>query len=609
MRGYKLAGSDGADSIDRRRVTEKDLSSFRQIGDGRIKWYLSFALGALFGAVVFIMLYGVRILDVTYDDWLLTGWYDLSQHYVGWKLYRASGWHFPIGLCDTSFYPYLASVIYTDSVPLVCLFFKILSPVLPETFQFFGLYGLFCFMMQGGLAKLILRRLFPNEAICCVACIPFVFCAPLWQRMFYHTALASQYLILLAILLFMYRDRIDKQWKRIALWCGLGVLCIMIHFTIYGIVSILLLGFALWEAMDHMQAGPVGVIREESDGNAGQAGTVHRISGAVIVFLGYLAAYLASTVFVFYLFGGFYGNISGEAEGLGVFSANLNSLVNPIDYSRIIREFPLTGGQYEGLSYIGVAAVIMLFPALLNIIKNYREIWRGHRNAIIVFFTVSLILWVIALSPVVTAGSKVLCEIPLPGFIYDVWSMFRASGRFLWPVMYAVILISMYFAGKETGRYFTVLLLIACLLQLYEFSGKAESINAEYEEVKEAHFQADRLDMIDWEGIEHLQFMHDYYFGEFYGDEIRGQMIGYTEFALRHGMTVSNFHFSRDDMDGVRGYIADCMAALEAGRAREDTMYVFRRQDFDPDYLQSRFKNVRYIQTDEDIIVVADTAD
>ena len=55
-----------------------------------VRWYISFALGAFFGALVFISLYGVRILDVTYDDWLLTGWYDLSQHYAGWQLYRAS---------------------------------------------------------------------------------------------------------------------------------------------------------------------------------------------------------------------------------------------------------------------------------------------------------------------------------------------------------------------------------------------------------------------------------------------------------------------------------------------------------------------------------------
>ncbi|MBR1914130.1 MAG: hypothetical protein IJ827_04845, partial [Lachnospiraceae bacterium] len=300
-------------------------------------------------------------------------------------------------------------------------------------------------------------------------------------------------------------------------------------------------------------------------------------------------------------------NISGEAEGLGIFSANLNSLFNPIDYSRIIRELPLTGGQYEGLSYIGIAAIIMLFFALLNIIKNIREIWRVHRHIIIVILTVSLILWVIALSPEVTAGSRVLYEIPLPGFIYDAWSMFRASGRFLWPVMYVTILISMYYACRETGRYFVLLLLIACLLQLYEYSGKAVSINAEYDEMKEAHFQTDRLDMIDWNGIEHLQFMHDYYFGEFYGDEIRDQMIGYTEFALRHGMTVSNFHFSRDDMDGVRACIAQCLSELEAGKARRDTMYVFRKQDIEPGELQSRLKNVRYIQTDDDIIVVADT--
>ena len=556
---------------------------------GNVKWYISFAFGAFFGALVFISLYGVRILDVTYDDWLLTGWYDLSQHYVGWQLYRASGWHFPPGLCDTSFYPYLASVIYTDSIPVVCFLLKLISPVLPATFQFFGLYGLFCFMMQGGAAKLLLRKILKTEAQCCVACVPFLFCAPLWQRMYYHTALASHYLILLAILLFMYRDSIKKRRIRMLLWCALGMLCISIHFTIYGMVSVMLLGFALWESLDAKPAGD---------------GFIPAVSVKVRVFLFYLIPYLASTIFTFWFFGGFYGHISGASDGLGSYSANLDSLFNPIDYSRIIKELPLIDCQYEGLSYIGIMAVILFIPAVIYLAFDFRTLWSGHKNLIISVIFTSTVLWIIALSPRVTIGSTVLFEIPVPDPVFEAWSLFRASGRFLWPVMYAVMLMTLYFARCGLKRFFVYIMIIGCLLQIFEFSDKVRAISDEYGSLREAHFAADSLDLSDWTGIGHLQFMHDYYFGEFYGDENRDQLIGYTEFALRNGMTVSNFHFSRDDMDKVRDWIEKSEEELISGNPRSDTMYVFRKQDVDTDEMMERYSGVSYIFTDDEIIAV-----
>lgn len=545
-----------------------------------VKWYISFAFGAVFGALVFISLYGINILNVTYDDWLLTGWYDLSQHYVGWKLYRASMWHFPPGLCDTSLYPYLASVIYTDSIPLVCLFFKILSPVLPETFQFFGLYGLFCFMMQGGVSKLLLRRVMKSEAECCIACIPFLFCAPLWQRMYYHTALASHYLILLGIMLFMYRDRVERRFVRVILWCVLGMLCISIHFTIYGIISVMISGFALWETLEAEKG--------------------ERIKTC----LSFMVPYLLLTISVFWFFGGFYGHISGASDGLGAYSANLNSLFNPLDYSRIIKEQPLIEYQYEGLSYIGIMAILLFIPAATGIARNFLTLWKQYKNLIITMLITSSALWIIALSPKAAFGTIVLYDIPVSGFIYNAWSLFRASGRFLWPVMYCVILLVLYFARNELKSCYVYVLVAGCLLQLFEFSDKAARTAEDYAEKKEAFFSADSLDLMEWNGIKHLQFMHDYYFGEFYGDEIRDQMIGYTEFALRHGMTVSNFHFSRDDMDKVRLRISECEEDLSAGDPEKDTIYVFRKEDISMDEMKRFYSGVYNITTDNEIIAV-----
>ena len=35
-----------------------------------LNWKQSFGVGAVIGAVFFIVIYGFKVLDVTYDDWL-----------------------------------------------------------------------------------------------------------------------------------------------------------------------------------------------------------------------------------------------------------------------------------------------------------------------------------------------------------------------------------------------------------------------------------------------------------------------------------------------------------------------------------------------------------
>ena len=58
-----------------------------------------FLSGTIIGMILFVAVYGYRIIDVTYDDWLYVGG-DLSQHYLGWMYYRKSPWKFPFGLIE-----------------------------------------------------------------------------------------------------------------------------------------------------------------------------------------------------------------------------------------------------------------------------------------------------------------------------------------------------------------------------------------------------------------------------------------------------------------------------------------------------------------------------
>ena len=101
--------------------------------------YLTVALfSGVIGACIFILIYGMQVLDVTYVDWIRNTAGDFAQSYYGWSFYRASAWHFPPGLMDSVAYPGLTSIIYIDSVPLFNFIFKVMSPLLPDTFQFFG---------------------------------------------------------------------------------------------------------------------------------------------------------------------------------------------------------------------------------------------------------------------------------------------------------------------------------------------------------------------------------------------------------------------------------------------------------------------------------------
>ena len=70
----------------------------------KYRWPLT---GALLGVLVFLAVYGVRVLDPTSVDWILNSLSpDPIQHYLGWELFRCSPVHLPyIGANYNAVYP------------------------------------------------------------------------------------------------------------------------------------------------------------------------------------------------------------------------------------------------------------------------------------------------------------------------------------------------------------------------------------------------------------------------------------------------------------------------------------------------------------------------
>jgi len=98
---------------------------------------------ALLGPLVFFLLFDPRLLDPSYFRWLF--WLpDPATQFLGWHFFRLEDWHLPPGAATNYGMEMGSSIVFTDSIPLLALLFKLGRAALPDKFQYFGLWILAC---------------------------------------------------------------------------------------------------------------------------------------------------------------------------------------------------------------------------------------------------------------------------------------------------------------------------------------------------------------------------------------------------------------------------------------------------------------------------------
>lgn len=278
------------------------------------KIILMTVFAGIIGIVFFVLIYGIKTLNVTNEGWLYAA-DDLTQHYLGWIFYRKADWALKIGTFNTLSFPNYASIIYTDSIPLFAVIFKALSGILPETFQYFGLYGLLCYILQAVFAFTLLRKYINNKFYVLIGTIFFIISPYLLQRMMWHTALSSHYLILAALCLFAYRDKYKgKPNKKIILWLSLLIACITIHLYFVPMIFVIMLITFIAEYLDDKRT----------------------FSSSVFVILSFLIV----AILILFILG---ANTSKDLvyQGTGYYNINLNTFINPQGYSSILKNLPI----------------------------------------------------------------------------------------------------------------------------------------------------------------------------------------------------------------------------------------------------------------------------
>lgn len=504
-------------------------------------------LGALIGAVCFLWLYGTKILNPTYDDWILASQSDLTQHYQGWQFFRKADWSFPIGMFGNLSYPLETSIIFLDSIPLLAVFFKVLSPLLPETFQYFGIYGLVCFILQGAIAAKILEKYLKNTVAVGAGTIFFTTAVFVIMRMYLHTSLASQWLILIALLIMVYYKEYFSDLKRAAIaWGILGFLCASIHLYFLLMCGFVLAGFVCKDFLENKKVKRVFTLL-----------SVYVLCGGVTV----------------YLLGGFSTTGSAAGNGLGTYSFNLNSFYNSRGWSELLTALPSVGsGQTEGFSYLG-AGILILIPVsfAICIVANRRQLadrqwWKQAILDVLPWAVILVISVVAALSPTITLNDKTLFTIPLPSIVEKLWSIFRATGRLVWPAAYLLMIFAVCCGFRYGKRWMAAICIVLCMfLQIYDLHGSLESKRGSYqnEVTYENPLDAPVWDAIAESGkIEHVMIVDMY-------TASAETMYRLADYSYENGFDQNYYHYAHSLGEGPTLAWNELMSNLQ-----DDTIYI-----------------------------------
>jgi uncharacterized protein DUF6311 len=356
------------------------------------------------GVANLVALIGWGPIDPTNITWIFG---DTATYYTGWAQFRHDRHlHFPLGWTERVGYPVGASIAFLDALPLVAVLLRPLSAILPEPFQYLGLYSVLCFALQAYFGLSLCRRLFPSHpAFAVLGSLFFVLSPMLTNRASGHTTLLTHWPILAALDSY-FRDPGDRP----AAWLGRQwiVLAIVGGLTPYIAFMCLLVALA-------------AVARLAVERRSGWART---------------ALFAATTVAVLFASAATFGLLTTTraatywAPGYGLFSMNLNAPFNPMAYGSILLPgLPVIHPwQYEGYNYFGLGVIALL---VIGVVRRPQSIlWMTERR-VLPLAALALVSAALAASTTVSFGSRTLVDI-------SAASITRAV-RHYWPVCVLIV--------------------------------------------------------------------------------------------------------------------------------------------------------------------------
>ena len=381
---------------------------------------------------------------------------DPVQHYLGWRAYAAAspGSLIP-PLINRWTWPNPVPLIYADSIPLAAILMRPVQQLVGRDFQYFSLVSIVSVLATGVLGHRIGQVVTGSRGCAFCLGLSLGLAPPMVMRLFSHEALSLQLFIIWPLALLIGRD--GRFWP----WALLLALVSGVH--PYGVALVLPLLL-------------IRLLSPECPPSALAVNLGERMAAALAVRLpprvleGLLQALVLAVAMLVYGYGS--GEMDTAPAWAGSWSANVLSLLDSANLSPIV---PPIGKhepfQVEGVAYPGLF-VILSAPLLWLLGRRRQQRPRGLFPSPPLFWGVLVLMLVFAWGSTWYVGPQAVLDLsalrdqPVLGL---PWRTLRASGRFVWPLYYALMIWT--FCRSWTlfrSRSWRIVLLVVVLLSLVE---------------------------------------------------------------------------------------------------------------------------------------------
>ncbi len=492
----------------------------------------------LLAVLSFTLKFGLSNLLPTHDAWLLRG--DWAQHYQSWEYFRQLPWQFPLGTLTGYFYPVQTSIGFTDSIPILALFFKSIRFLLPETFQYIGIWLLLCFFLQNVFAYKLVGLVCKNNPVYRWLGTLILSASTVLLFRLGHPALCAHWLILASFYYYL-SDLTGIQKVQRSL-----VLLVLVSFIHPYLVLVVVVLFAA--LLVKVYAIEKSVSRELLLKNA--------LLAIPCVFIPW---YLTG----FFSFG---DGGSAQAGGFGLYSANLNNFINSFGQSNVFKQLATgTEGQYEGFAYLG-AGILLLLVYLFTLNKPSLN-WR--KSAFLPLVVVALLLYVFSLSSQIYFYNIVVVDLKTDGLYNKFGQVFQSSGRFAWVLFYLINLFAIKkLAETHTPNKASLVLAVVLLVQVFDI---APIFNPMVQEkgAYESPFDKKTLNAA-FQGITSVCLTTPYQTTYVTDNDYVSWL---QEAAIRH-LPITIGRLSRYDNEMLKHIVDSVKTTLAAGEIKPGTLYI-----------------------------------
>jgi hypothetical protein len=395
----------------------------------------NFALGCVCAASVL----PVDVVAGTSPFWNYPRGIDEANVLVGYRYLIGSPWTFPLLHAPLLGPEPGTNVFWLDTVPWLALVGKAVSGLIGAPVNPYGLHLFACLSLPATAMAALLVVGGQRTLLAALSGGVLVESTPyLWWRAG-HFALLSHYLIIFGLALYLFTVRRPASWRLQLSWGAFLVLALLTNIYLFVMVA------GLWAA---------ALAQTWLDGRIGAVGASISIASVAIGVLG-----------VMLLTGPYARDLAAAGTNhYGIFSMNLLSPVVPQMSGAVpfLRRFTVgVSGQSEGFAYLGLGALLLLCGNAQAV-----RAWiarRGVQHAALITLLGAFILF--AVSNRVYAGNWLVLDVPIPLALAHALGTFRGSGRFFWPVGYAVValLITLTLRNYRPGRAIAILSLAALI--------------------------------------------------------------------------------------------------------------------------------------------------